>query len=57
MVSQTRIPKVFLIKGFEYRATIATYHNFPWLPPMVEKEGYTKDMDYFVYKIQIQRNP
>ena len=48
-------PEGFLIKGFEYRATIATYHNFPWLPPMVEKEGYTKDMDYFVYKIQIPK--
>jgi len=46
-------PEGFLIKGFEYRATIATYHNFPWLPPMVEKEGYTKDMDYFVYKLQV----
>jgi hypothetical protein len=46
-------PEGFLIKGFEYRATIATYHNFPWLPPMVEREGYTKDMDYFVYKIQV----
>lgn len=46
-------PEGFLIKGFEYRATIATYHNFPWLPAMVEKEGYVKDLDYFVYKLQI----
>jgi hypothetical protein len=48
-------PEGFLIKGFEYRATIATYHNFPWLPEMVEKEGYVKDLDYFVYKLQIPK--
>ncbi|MDD8020258.1 MAG: hypothetical protein PHU81_03595 [Acidobacteriota bacterium] len=48
-------PEGFLIKGFEYRATIATYHNFPWLPAMVEKEGYTKDQDYYVYKIQVPK--
>ncbi|MBP7870370.1 MAG: hypothetical protein KA000_02390 [Candidatus Saccharicenans sp.] len=48
-------PEGFLIKGFEYRATIATYYNFPWLPEMVEKEGYVKDLDYFVYKLQIPK--
>ncbi len=46
-------PEGFLIKGFENRATIATYYNFEWLPEMVEKEGYTKDIDYFVYKIEV----
>jgi GNAT superfamily N-acetyltransferase len=48
-------PEGFLIKGFEHRATIATYYNFEWLPEMVEKEGYTKDIDYFVYKIEIPK--
>lgn len=48
-------PEGFLIKGFENRATIATYYNFEWLPEMVEKEGYTKDIDYFVYKIEVPR--
>lgn len=46
-------PEGFLVEGFEHRATIATYYNFEWLPKMVENEGYTKDIDYFVYKIDI----
>jgi hypothetical protein len=48
-------PEGFLIKGFENRATIATYYNFDWLPEMVEKEGYSKDIDYFVYKVTVPR--
>jgi len=46
-------PEGFLIEGFEHRATIATYYNFEWLPGMMEAEGYTKDIDYFVYKLDV----
>ncbi|MGD2294454.1 MAG: hypothetical protein PVF22_01285 [Candidatus Aminicenantes bacterium] len=46
-------PEGFLIEGFENRATIATYYNFEWLPNMVEKQGYTKDIDYFVYQLRV----
>ncbi|MCK4646257.1 MAG: hypothetical protein KAU46_08395 [Candidatus Aminicenantes bacterium] len=46
-------PEGFLIKGFENRATIATYYSFEWIPGMVEKQGYSKDVDYFVYKIDV----
>jgi hypothetical protein len=46
-------PEGFLIEGFENRATIATYYNFEWLPRLVEREGYVKDIDYFVYKIEV----
>jgi GNAT superfamily N-acetyltransferase/predicted GNAT family acetyltransferase len=48
-------PEGFLIEGFDHRATIATYYNFPWMPKLVEKEGYVKDIDYFVYKIDIPK--
>jgi len=48
-------PEGFLIKGFENRATIATYYNFEWLPAMIEEVGYSKDIDYYVYKIIIPR--
>ena len=48
-------PEGFLIEGFEHRATIATYYNFEWMPKFVENEGYVKDIDYFVYKIDIPR--
>jgi hypothetical protein len=46
-------PEGFLIEGFENRATIATYHNFEWMPRMVEKLGYSKDVDYYVYKLDV----
>lgn len=48
-------PEGFLIEGFENRATIATYHNFEWMPPTVERQGYTKDVDYYVYKLEVPR--
>ena len=46
-------PEGFLIEGFENPATIATYYNFEWMPRLVEKLGYSKDIDYFVYKLEI----
>jgi hypothetical protein len=46
-------PEGFLIEGFEHRATIATYYNYAWMPQMVEKQGYSKDIDYFVYQLEV----
>jgi len=48
-------PEGFIVEGFENRATIATYYNYEWMPRLVENEGYTKDNDYFVYKIAIPK--
>lgn len=48
-------PEGFLIEGFEYRATIATYYNFEWMPRRVENEGYVKDIDYYVYKLDVPK--
>jgi len=48
-------PEGFLIEGFENRATIATYYNSEWMLRLVEQEGYTKDIDYFVYKIDVPK--
>lgn len=48
-------PEGFLIEGFENRATIATYYNFEWMPRFVEKQGYKKDVDYFVYKLDVPK--
>jgi predicted GNAT family acetyltransferase len=48
-------PEGFMIEGFENRATIATYYNFEWMPRLVEKQGYTKDVDYFVYKLDVPK--
>lgn len=48
-------PEGFLVEGFEHRATIATYCNFEWMPRFVESQGYSKDVDYFVYKVDIPK--
>ncbi|HHF43053.1 MAG: hypothetical protein DRI99_04060 [Candidatus Aminicenantes bacterium] len=48
-------PEGFLIEGFENRATIATYYNYEWMPRMLEELGYTKDIDYYVYKVDVPR--
>jgi len=48
-------PEGFLIEGFDHRATIATYYNFEWMPKLVENEGYAKDIDYFVYKLEVPK--
>jgi hypothetical protein len=38
-------PEGFLIEGFENRATIATNYNLEWMPRLVEKQGYEKDVE------------
>lgn len=46
-------PEGFLIEGFEHRATVATYHNYDWMPGLVEEQDYTKDIDYVTYRIDV----
>ena len=46
-------PEGFMVEGFENRATIASYCNFDWMPQMVERQGYEKEVDYFVYKLEV----
>jgi len=48
-------PEGFIIDGFESPVTIPGYYNFEWLPGMVEKQGYSKDIDYFVYKLDVPK--
>ena len=50
-------PEGFLIEGFDHRATIATYYNFEWMPRWLEEEGYAKDNDWFVYKLDVPDEP
>jgi hypothetical protein len=48
-------PEGMLIENFHDRATIATNHNFEWMPGLVEAAGYHKDIDYVVYKLDVPR--
>jgi len=46
-------PEGFLVEGFEHEPTIVTYYNFPYLIQLLEAEGYTKEVDYVVYRIPV----
>jgi hypothetical protein len=46
-------PEGFLVEGFEHEPTIVTYYNFPYLIRLLEAEGYTKEVDYVVYRIPV----
>ena len=46
-------PEGFLIEGFEHEPTLATYYNFHYIISLLEEEGYTKEVDYVVYKIDV----
>ncbi len=50
-------PEGFVIEGFQHRATLATYYNFEWMPRWLEEEGYSKDNDWFVYKLVVPKEP
>ena len=49
-------PAGFLVEGFEHNPTINTNYNFEFIPGLLEKESYVKDVDYVVYKIDLLRN-
>lgn len=46
-------PEGFMIEGFESPPTIICYYNFDWMPGMIEAQGYSKDIDYVVYKLDV----
>ncbi|MEE8640340.1 MAG: hypothetical protein V3T41_08020 [bacterium] len=46
-------PEGFLVEGFEYEPTIATNYNFEYIPRFLRSKGYTKEVDYVVYRVKI----
>lgn len=48
-------PQGLQIEGFEHLPVIATPTNPPFLPPLLEREGYTKYLDCVSYKIPIEK--
>jgi hypothetical protein len=46
-------PEGLLIEGFEQEPAIGSYMNFKYLPDLVEKSGYLKDIDYVVYSFPV----
>jgi len=48
-------PEGFMIDGFDAPSTITCYYNFAWMPKMVEALGYSKDIDYVVYRLEVPK--
>jgi len=46
-------PQGFLIEGFNERPSIGTIYNARYIPELIEKAGYSKEVDYVTYKIPI----
>lgn len=46
-------PQGFMIDGFDNPIVLATNANYPYMPQLLEKEGYTKKVDCVVYKLVI----
>jgi len=46
-------PQGFLIEGFDEPAVIASNCNFPYQSELVEKNGYSKEVDLVVYQIKV----
>ena len=46
-------PQGFLIEGFDEPVVIASNCNFPYQVELVEKNGFTKDVDLVAYKINV----
>ncbi len=42
-----------LIEGFDQLGTMATIYNYPYYPVLLEKFGYTKDVDWVQFRIKI----
>jgi len=46
-------PQGFLIEGFDEPPVIASNCNFPYQVELIQKNGFTKDIDLVVYQIKI----
>ncbi len=47
-------PEAFIIEGFDQVTNLATNQNLPYLLEHLDKLGYTKEIDYMVYKVDIK---
>ena len=46
-------PQGLLVEGFDEPMVIATTCNYPWLPDLVAGNGYEKEVDLVVYKVDM----
>jgi hypothetical protein len=43
-------PEGVLVEGFKELATISVFYNHPYYAPLLERYGFTKDVDYVEYQ-------
>lgn len=48
-------PEGFIIEGFDYIPNLATIQNFPSIPHFMEQAGYSKEVEYVVYNIDVNK--
>jgi GNAT superfamily N-acetyltransferase len=46
-------PEGLLVEGFDQEPTLVAFHNFPFLPRLVEECGYTKELDFVEYLVPL----
>ena len=46
-------PEGFIVEGFNEETSIATYHNFPYVIRLLCELGWSKHVDYVVYRIPV----
>lgn len=47
-------PEGFMFEGFEETVTMASFENRPSIPGYMEALGYSKEIDYVVYEVQVK---
>lgn len=47
-------PEGFQIDGFDQTPNLSVYQNFPYILEHIDKLGYTKEIDYVVYKVELK---
>ncbi len=46
-------PQGFQIEGFQYQTVVAMVGNYPYMPRLIENEGYSKKVDLHDYLIEV----
>lgn len=46
-----------LIEGFDEVSTLGAIYNYPYYPILIERNGYTKDIDWIEYQVKMTSDP
>lgn len=46
-----------LIEGFDEVSTLGAIYNFPYYPKLIERKGYSKDIDWVEYQVKMTSDP